>query len=377
MTDNELIRRIALSLLPGMDRAKAIDVLHRVGSLDELFDQPESQLKAMFPGRNEWVKAQVRYEAMESARRETEFIRRHGVSCHYFSDDDYYHRLDDCPKAPVMVYTLGNCDINRMTTVGIVGTRHATAYGNAFTEELVGELSQRVGNLAVISGLAYGIDISAHRAALRHEIPTVAVVAHGLSTIYPAVHRETASRMVRGNGMMLSDYHHDAPVHRSNFLARNRIVATLSDVLIVVESGARGGALATASIAAGAGRPVYALPGRVTDRYSDGCNRLIADAKARIFTSVDRLMTDVGWDDLGKQVDNDRLPVDLTDDELKVLRHLATNPDDDTERLADVLALPVGTVMSIMIGLELRDLITQLPNSRYRLTKTIDSRLLL
>lgn len=378
MTDTELISRIALSLLPGMDREKAIAVLSLTGSVEELFEMPECQLKALFPGRNEFVGTQVRFKAMETAREELDFVRRHNIGVHYFADNSYPSKLADCRRAPVIVYTLGNCDLNSAVTVSVVGTRQCTSYGADFTEELVAGLASRVDNVVIISGLAYGVDICAHRAALKHGIPTVAVVAHGLSTIYPAVHRETASRMVHGNGMLLSDYHHSAPVHRSNFLSRNRLVAALSDAVVVVESGVHGGALATANLASQSGRRVFALPGRVSDSRSEGCNELIAKGTATLLTSVDALIAGMGWKDRGKAAAaTSSLPDDITPDELEVMRHLAANPSHDTEQIADALGKPIGTMMSILIGMELRDLVSPLPNSHYRLSKTIDTGLLL
>lgn len=368
--DNRLLYRIAMSMLPGMTRARAVSALDVVGSEEEMFDMPECQLQRLLPGMSQAVKAQTRYQAMEAARREVEFVARHGVECIYFTDTGYPSRLEVCSTAPAMFYALGKCDLNAAHTVSVVGTRQCTAYGASFTDEFVGTLADRVDNLVVISGLAYGIDVCAHRAAMAHGVPTVAVVGHGMSTIYPAAHRDIASRMVRGNGMLLTDYGHDAKVHRSNFLARNRIVAALSDVVAVIESGRHGGALATAALAAKYGRQVFALPGRVTDEHSEGCNRLIASGTGRILTGAGDMIEAMGWETVGADKTPLREIVELSADEEQALRCVAANPDYDTEAVAASLAIPIGKAMAVMIGLEMKDLVTAASNGRYMINKT-------
>lgn len=372
MPADMLTYRIALSLLPGMNRQRVINALSLVGDdAQELFDMPECQLMQLIPGLGKAAKTQIRFQALEAARRETEFAARHNVKCTFCLDSDYPTRLEICDNAPAMLYTLGKCDLNAAHTISVVGTRQCTAYGAVFTENLIDELARRIESPVIISGLAYGIDICAHRAAISHDIPTVAVVAHGLSTIYPASHRDTASRMVRGRGMILSDYRHDAAVHRSNFLARNRMVAALSDAVVVIESGEHGGALATANLANKYGRKVFALPGRVTDSHSDGCNRLISRGIARILLSADDIITELGWSKKSETIMQTTVTTDdFTPEEIAALRYLSAHPDADTEELAAALKIPIGRMMSVMIGLELKETVSSINGGNYIISKT-------
>ena len=231
-----------------------------------------------------------------------------------------------------MLYGLGDTDLNNARFVSIVGTRHATVYGNSFVEKLVDDLAAKLDEkLVIISGLAYGIDIAAHRAALKNGIPTIAVLAHGLNTIYPATHRSAAVDIVKTGGMLLSDYRSIDTIHRGNFLARNRIVAGLCDFLIVAESAIRGGALVTARLASGYNREVMALPGRISDKYSAGCNELISSNIAALI--ILDIMTDRGEvmiNDLSARID-----------------------------------MPIHRLMGLLIDMEFRSLIAHIPGGRY------------
>lgn len=270
-----------------------------------------------------------------------------------------------------MIYTLGNCDLNASRFVSIVGTRHSTAYGAAFVEDLVNGLADKCADpVVIVSGLAYGIDVAAHRAALAAGLPTIGVLAHGLNTIYPASHRDIAARMVRNNGMLLTDYRSCDNIHKGNFLARNRIVAGLSDCLVVVESDTHGGSLVTARLASAYSRDVFALPGRTTDRYSRGCNSIISSCIASLVTSADDVISSMRWPvkaSEGKQPSLFDTTAQLSDDEQAIIDTITRRGDATMSELIASVNVSTPRLMSMLIDMEFRSLITALPGGRYQI----------
>ena len=248
-----------------------------------------------------------------------------------------------------------------------MGTRHATQYGIRFCDTLIAELAQRLPDLVVVSGLAYGIDIAAHRAALKHGVPTVAVLPRGLNHIYPAMHRNDAIAIAKHGGMLLTDYTSQDEVQKSNFLARNRIVAALSDCTVIVESAGSGGALVTASLAMSYNRDVMAVPGRCGDEFSVGCNKLIATNKAALITCADDLMTAMRWEGLARQPQQLDLFPDLTKEEQAVVDVIRNQGEIHLNTLADVLHTPVYKLMSVLVELDCKKVIATLPGCRYTL----------
>ncbi|MDE5555469.1 MAG: DNA-processing protein DprA [Muribaculaceae bacterium] len=252
--------------------------------------------------------------------------------------------------------------------MAIVGTRHATPYGLDFVNHFVAELAERLDNLIVVSGLAYGIDVAAHRAALDNNVPTVAVVAHGLNTIYPADHRSTAAKIVNSGGAIVTEYTSDATIHRSNFLARNRIVAGLSDAVIVVESDIKGGALATARIAAAYNREVFAVPGRTTDTYSRGCNDLIASQSASIIRSADDLIETLNWTSRPKEFTQHELAFDMTPEQKSIADYITSHPDHTVNDICIGLGIPFSQLSAMLFEMEMSDMLITLPGGRYAVT---------
>ena len=235
-----------------------------------------------------------RGKALEKAQREIDFATAKGIRILAAGDDDYPLRLSACADAPSILYYRGNADLNAPCVIAIVGTRRATDYGHMAVQRIVAEMAESIPQLLVVSGLAYGIDIAAHRAALSHDLPTVGVVAHGMDTIYPAAHRNDAATMTRQGGV-ITEYVSGTRPFAMNFLRRNRIIAALADATLVVESAAHGGALATARLADSYGRTVMAIPGRLTDRMSEGCNRLIFRRLATSVSSADDIINLMEW----------------------------------------------------------------------------------
>ena len=249
----------------------------RMGVTPELFFQADAETLARTCNvRSSAFDSGRRAEILAKAREEEVYINKYGIRPIYHTEPDYPERLRNCEDAPAMLYALGNPHSTARCVLAVVGTRHATAYGLDMTRALVSELAERVPGLMIVSGLAYGIDVTAHRAALSAEIPTVAVMAQGLNTVYPADHRDVARRIIHAGGGLVSENPTFATISRGSFLARNRIVAGLADAVLVVESDLRGGSMSTARLALAYNRDVGAVPGRATDTYSRGCNHLIA-----------------------------------------------------------------------------------------------------
>lgn len=360
-----LVYRIAFASLQGMGVDLARKLLDVVGSEERFFAMDEKELRQLTRGRSKIYRDDYRGKCLQQAVREEAFVKEHNIAATYYTDASYPHRLLEAPDAPAMVYTLGQCELESAHVISVVGTRHATQYGIRFCDMLIGELAQRLPDLVVVSGLAYGIDIAAHRAALKHGVPTVAVLPRGLNKIYPAMHRNDAIAVVKSGGMLLTDYTSQDEVQKSNFLARNRIVAALSDCTVIVESAGSGGALVTASLAMSYNRDVMAVPGRCGDEFSAGCNKLIATNKAALITSADDLMAAMRWEGAVQQPQQLDLFPELTKEEQAVVDIIRSHGEIHLNTLADALHQPVYKLMSVLVELDCKRIIATLPGCRY------------
>ena len=368
MNNKELTYRIAFSLIRGNNRIIADEFLSRIGSEEEFFNSSSRLLEMQIGKKTKITDDDYRKQLIEKARIEVDFISKNNIKPVYYKDPDYSQRLLDCDDAPLMLYTLGNCDLNNSHIISIVGTRHATHYGVDMTERIVEDLSKRLDNIIIVSGLAYGIDIAAHRAAMKNNIPTIAVLAHGLNTIYPAAHRNIAADMVKNNGMLITDYTSTDNIHRGNFLARNRIVAGLCDCIIVAESAEKGGALITADIADGYHRDVLALPGRANDPYSQGCNKLIASGKAALISSAQDVIDIMRWRAKPLEGNQSELFAELNEDEQKIINFIGDNPLSSINELSIGINISMSKLTSTLIDMEFRGLIVNYPGGRYDLS---------
>lgn len=362
-----LEHKIAFSSLKGLNLALGRRLLSSVVDERFFFEATESQLSAAVGSKNKIFDAAYRGEVLAEARREADYVLMSNIRFHYFTDEDFPARLLECDDAPMGFFTFGDCDLNSGHVVSIVGTRHATPYGLAFINNLVADLSRKLDGLVIVSGLAYGADIAAHRAAVANNVPTVAVFGHGLEMVYPAAHRSDAAAIIKAGGSVLTEYHHSTPIHRANFLMRNRIVAGLSDCVIVVESAVKGGALATARIASQYGRDVFALPGRTSDIYSQGCNSLIASNVAGLVQSADDVISAMGWQAKPEEGDQQQMFVELSETEQLVVDYLRANSEAQINKLSVDTGLQMGRLMSVLVDLEFKGLILNYPGGRYRL----------
>lgn len=368
MITDPLAYRIAFASLKGINRSLAEEILARIDSEQAFFEASASRLGSLMGFKSRIFEDDYRAALVRKAVTELDFVRAHSIRTLYFRDDDYPSRLADCEDAPLLMYATGACDINRRHTLGIVGTRHATPYGIDFTERLIAALASQLEEPPVIvSGLAFGIDITAHRAALANGLPTVAVMAHGLNTIYPAQHRQTAASIVKTGGLLLTEYTSADPVHKGNFVARNRIVAGICDALIVSESAEKGGALITARLASDYGRDVFALPGRTSDRYSAGCNRLIAANEASLITSPDDIIDAMGWARRPQPGEQQSLFADLSPEEQAVVDYLTQKGEAQISQISIALNQSTGKLLALLIDMEFKGLVLAYPGARYRL----------
>ena len=374
MPDDELLcRRIAFAGYRNVSLANAQELELRDAGPEAFFGESAATLAGRTGLSREFFDDTTREEALLSARGEADFIRANGVRALYYTDDNYPQRLAECADAPAMLYALGAGDMNPRYSVGIVGTRHATAYGVDFASQLVKDLHRALPDgLLIVSGLAFGIDIAAHEAAMREGVPTGAVLAHGLNTIYPADHRTQAMRMVREGGFLLTEYPTSARTHRSNFLARNRIVAGMADALVVVESDMRGGAMATARLASAYSREVFAMPGRVSDPYSRGCNDLLVRGTARPIRDAGDLLEAMGWKKASRHTKEAsgqmELDFETDSDKLMLMRALRENPQTPAQELCAIVNMPYGILSAMLFELEMDNLANGTPGGFFALT---------
>ena len=285
-------------------------------------------------------------------------------------DEAYPSRLRECEDAPIVLFFKGNVDFNRLHVINMVGTRRATEYGKQFCADFVHDLSVLLPDVLIVSGLAYGIDIHAHRAALADNISTVAVLAHGLDRIYPFVHRKTAVDML-ANGGLLTEFLTETNPGKHNFVSRNRIVAGMCDATIVVESAAKGGSLITADLADGYHRDCFAVPGRVTDAASIGCNRLIRDNKAALVQTAGEFVKTMGWGGTelspkAEGIQHNLFP-ELTDEEGTIVRILARQGDLHINALVVEADIPVNRMSALLFELEMKGVVKTLVGGMYHL----------
>lgn len=368
--DSDLLQyRIAFASLRGMGYDLAQKILGVLPSEKDFFDIPEKELQNLLQSKVKMTERAYRLEHLEKARKEVDFVTRNNIGITYFTDNDYPSRLAHAQDAPILLYSKGDCNLNATHIVSIVGTRHATAYGKAFCSKFVEELKALVDDVVIVSGLAYGIDIYAHRAALANAIPTIGVLAHGLNTIYPATHRKDAVDMIHSGGALLTDYMSCDKIHPGNFVARNRIVAGLADCTVVVESAEKGGSLITAGIAASYNRDVFALPGRANDTYSTGCNKLIRNNAASLVTSARDLVSAMRWETRKETQDVRQMEIfpDITPEEKPIIDYLREHNETHINVLCNALGIPMSQLMSTLIDLEFKSLITSLPGAKYTL----------
>lgn len=360
---------LTLALLPGLKLAQARSLLQYYGSGVAALADPHPPIplwKELLAQQNKLC------EARDRARRECDFCEEHQIRMIPFTSPDYPRLLkeDEVNDPPLQLFYCGTGSLDRPHVLSVVGTRRITEYGKGLCERLIADLSALVPDLFVVSGLAYGVDIHAHRAALAAGVDTVAVLAHGLDRIYPSLHRRTALEMVRHGGL-LTEYISGTVPDKGNFVRRNRIVAGIAPATLVVESAEKGGALITAGIASSYGREVMAVPGRTTDVYSAGCNRLIIENKASLVTSAEDIANLLNWktDKKAAAAPQPSLFPSYTPVQERILDALSQSDECSLDRLALLTQIPLAELTDHLFDLEDLRAVKQLPGNRYRLVR--------
>lgn len=363
---DEVVATLTLSRLQGLTQSQALALVARYGSASAALadDAPADPAWAMLQQDTSALHA-----ARERALQEYDFCQAHNIRVITVTSEDYPRRLllGKVEDRPLQLFYCGTGDIDRRYIISVVGTRNITEYGKKMCEKLIAGLAEKVPNALIVSGLAYGVDIHAHRAALVNNIDTLAVLAHGLDRIYPRMHRETAQQMTQHGGL-LTEYFTGAIPDKGHFIRRNRIVAGMSSATIVIESASHGGSLVTARLAGEYGRRVMAVPGRATDACSEGCNNLIRDGKATLVTCADDIVRLLGWESAlleKKEGEQRSLFVNLSPDQQKVCEVLQQVDDCTLDRLSQATDFTVSELTDILFDLEDENLVKHLPGNRY------------
>ena len=363
--DENLKYKIAISLIPNIGDMRAKSLISYCGSAEAVFSEKKAALEKI-PGIGESnAKAVLTQTVFNRVEEEIKFIEKNKITPLFYLDKEYPKRLTHCEDSPVMLYFKGKANLNSEKVISIVGTREATDYGKQLCEKLIADLAHY--NPIIVSGLAYGIDVCAHKAAMDNNLTTVCGLGHGLDKIYPAIHKSVAEKMLE-NGGWLSDFTSGVAPDRENFPRRNRIVAGMSDATIVVESKAGGGSLITADIANSYNRDVFAFPGRVNDECSLGCNNLIKQNKAALIQSAADLIYILGWEQKVKNAPiQKQLFIELKPDEEILVNLLKEKENVCVDDICLFAKMPMSKVSSILLTLEFSGIVKSLPGKRYRL----------
>lgn len=359
------LHRLALTFVKDIGPKTARSLLSHFGSADAIFNASVKELTKVQGLGQARAKAFKETNALNRAEQELTYIEKEGVTVLWIGDESYPSRLKRCNDAPLLLYSKGNANLNFDKTVAIVGTRKYTDYGQRITEKLVEELSS-VEGISIISGLAAGIDTIAHKAAVKSNIPTVGVLGHGHDNMYPASNRKLANEMLE-NGCVLTEYASGTITDKSNFPMRNRIVAGMSDVTVVVESDIKGGAMITARVASSYNRDVVAFPGRVFDSRSAGCNELIRTNIAAMVTCAQDLLELMNWDIEKQPAAQKQLFLDLSPEEQKIIDLLQDKDAVHTDALLEQCGMTSSAMAGLLLQLELQGLVKALPGKHYRL----------
>lgn len=369
MNEQEVFYTMALTRIGFFSMANALMLYQEAGGGQAVYEHRHN-IKDILPDCSQRLVEALRNwdEPLRRAAAEMEFVTKHQIQALAFNDTAYPQRLKECADAPLMLYYKGNADLNQKYVVNIVGTRKCTTYGADLIRQFVARLRQLCPEVLIVSGLAYGVDIHAHRRALENGYETVGVLAHGLDQLYPHHHRATAAEMVKQGGL-LTEFMTQTNADKGNFVRRNRIVAGMSDACILVESAVKGGGLITAGIARSYDRDVYAFPGMVGAPYSEGCNHLIRDNGAALITSADDFVSAIGWqtaEQKSQAVERQLFP-DLTPEEQAVVDVLQQTNDLQLNIISVQSNLPIGQVIALLFSLEMKGVVKSMAGGTYHL----------
>lgn len=372
MTDQEILCSMVLAATPHLKHADRIMLLETFKSASELYQQRHNLCDILPAISQSAVDIISNMDSlMPRAEQELQFAHNNDIQCLCYNSTNYPSRLRECANAPILLYYKGNANLNCPRVINMVGTRHCTEYGKDICRTFVTELSALCPDILIISGLAYGIDIHSHRAALQNNLNTVAVMAHGLDYIYPAIHRDTAKQMISQGGI-ITEYMSQTNVDKKNFISRNRIIAGMADATIVVESAIKGGSLITARFAIDYNRDVFAFPGRISDPYSQGCHALIRENTAALITSASDFLSTMNWTSNNTHKSNTQ-PIqrqifpDLDPQETLIVDLLRNVDEIHSDEISQKTNIPIHKLNFILLNLETNGIIKSLAGNRYRL----------
>ena len=375
MNEQEVFYTMALTRMTGFNQQMAALLYREVGGGQAVYEH-RSDIGDVVSDCSPRLKESLRNwdDALKRAAAEMEFVEKHQIQALTLNSEDYPARLRECDDAPVILYYKGNADLNQRRVIDIVGTRHCTSYGQDLVRKFITRLKELCPQVLVVSGLAYGIDICAHRHALLNGFETVGVLAHGLDELYPTAHRKTAEEMLAQGGL-LTEYMFQTRVDKSNFVRRNRIVAGMSDAVVLVESADKGGGLITARIGRDYNREVFAFPGAVGAKFSEGCNLLIRNHEAALIRHAADLVEAMDWptekarSKAHEQGVERQLFPDLTEEERKVADTLQRQNDQQVNTLSVQADIPVGRLSAILFSLEMKGVVKAMAGGTVHLIK--------
>ncbi|MDR1199169.1 MAG: DNA-processing protein DprA [Prevotellaceae bacterium] len=360
---------IAIELIPNVGSITAKKLIAYCGGVEAVFSDSKSAIGKITGIGNTLADSVLsnRDEAVKTAEKEINFIEKNNIKTFIYTEKDYPRRLQACDDSPVVFFSKGDVDFNHAKVLSVVGTRNATDYGTELCEKIIADLAVRH-KPVIVSGLAYGIDVCAHKAALKNGLKTIAVMGSGLNIIYPFSHRNVANQILQ-QGALITDFTSQSIFDRKNFLQRNRIIAGLADATIVVESGKKGGALVTADIAVSYNRDVLTFPGRVGDEYSAGCNRLVKTNKAALIEDVTDIEYVLGW--ISKNEKAKQLPLfdTLNEKEMLVINYLKEADTDTIDNISHMTEIPMSQLSAMLLTLEFGGYVKSLPGKSYSLKK--------
>ncbi len=364
--NNDLLYQIALTLIPNIGDVHAKTLINNFGSANEVFSAKKKDLEAIEGIGSVRANSVKHFHDFTLAEVEISFIEKYKITPLFITDKNYPQRLLNCYDSPLMLYYKGNADLNQPKIIAIVGTRTNNEYGKNVCEKLIQDLSEQ--NVLIVSGLAFGIDTIAHKAALKNNLKTVAVLAHGLDRIYPTQNKSLAKDIIEQGGL-LTDFRSNTNPDKQNFPKRNRIVAGISDAIVVVETGIKGGSLITAELANGYNKDVFAIPGRTNDTKSEGCNYLIKNNKAALITSAGDLLQNMGWQEQKKLSPKKQreLFIELSDDEKIIVNILQQQEQIHIDELYIKSGLSSSAAASALLTLEMQNVVNSLPGKIYKL----------
>lgn len=375
MDQQEILNTILLTRINYFSLAGMLELYRKVGSANLIIEN-KNNIRDILPDASDKLIQALKNtdEAKRRAEVELEYDIKYGIQPLCMNDDNYPQRLRECDDAPLMLFYKGNANLNQQRVINIVGTRHCTPYGEDLIRKFIEGLRQLCPKALIVSGLAYGVDINAHRQALANGYETVAVLAHGLDDLYPSRHRETALRMTEQGGL-LTEFLTQTNADKINFVRRNRIVAGMSDACILIESAAKGGGLITCEISQAYGRDVFTFPGRIGDAYSEGCNKLVRNNGATLITSAEDFVKDMGWqnDAILKQAKQQGIErclfPDLSQEEEAVVKILSKHNDLQINIISVQSGIEIGKLTALLFSLEMKGILRTLAGGMYHLLK--------